>query len=119
MRCSAGKHAGLRETFSAIEAQYQKLVYYDIAEPFATASRYPGAISGITFNLREVQGIALKLGEKRVISSFLEEINEAYRPFKGYGYLITVSSTKVPEEFAKGFIRSLEENVRGILGGRA
>jgi len=71
----------------------------------------------------------LKLGEKRLFSGFLEEINAAYRPFtdfdliinrypKGYGFLVTVSSTKVSEEFAKDFISSLNENVHMILGGK-
>ncbi len=130
MRSDVGKHRSLREYFSAIEEQYQKLVYYDILGTFETATDYPEVLSGITFNLREPQGIALKLGGKRLISSYLEEINDAYRPFtdfdliisrypKGYGYLVTVSSTKVSEEFAKDFIRRLEENVRKILRGCA
>ena len=129
MRSGAGKHKNLREYFSAIEEQYQKLVYYDIRETFETVSEYPEIMSGITFNLRELQGLTLKLGEKRLISGFLEEISDAYRPFtdfeliiskypKGYGYLVTVSSTKVSEEFAKSFIRSLDENVHRILEGR-
>lgn len=128
MRSGVGKHESLGEYFSAIEKQYQKLVYYDILETFETVSNYPEIMSGITVNLRELQGFMLKLGEKRLFSGFLEEINDAYRPFtdfdliinrypKGYGYLVTVSSTKVSEGFAEGFIRSLEENVRRILGG--
>ena len=129
MRSGVGKHESLREYFGAIEEQYQKLVYYDVLEPFETVSRYPEIMSGITFNLRDLQGFVLKLGEKRLFSGFLEEINAAYRPFtdfdliinrypKGYGYLVTVSSTKVSEEFAKDFISSLNENVHMILGGK-
>lgn len=128
MRSGFGKHESLREYFSAIEEQYQKLVYYDILEPFESVSEYPEVISGITFNLRDLQGVGLKLGEKMLFPGFLEEINGAYRPFtdfdliinrypKGYGYLVTIASAKVSEGFAKDFICSLDENVRRILKG--
>ena len=130
MRSGIGKHENLREYFSAIEEQYQKLVYYDIFEPFESVSNYPEVISGITLNLRDLQGYALKLGGKMLIPGNLEELSAYYGPFtdfdliinrypKGYGYQVIIASTKVSEEFAKDFIRILEENVHRILGGSA
>ncbi len=126
MRCGTAKHKDLRDYFKEIEEQYQRLVYYDILETFETVWKYPAVWSGITFNLRDLQGVSIKLGEKRRFSEFLDEINEYYKPFtdfdliinrypKGYGYLVSVVSTKVSTEFANDFIRCLDETVRKIL----
>ncbi len=126
MRSCSHKHDNNKEYYKYIEKQYQKLVYYDILDTFETVSKYPGIMSGITFNLRDMQGLSITLGEKRFFSDFLEEINEAYKPFtdfdfiinrlpKGYGYLVTIASTKVSSDFEKDFIKTFEKTVLSLL----
>ena len=126
MRSNAGKYDDLKEYFISIEEQYQRLVYYDILDTFKTVSEYPEIMSGITFNLRDMQGSMIKLGAKPQMSEFLDEINEAYKPFtdfdfivnrlpKGYGFLATVASIKVSESFANEFITCFKETMLDMI----
>lgn len=128
MRSGVNRYASDREYMVAVEEQYQKLVYYDVADTFSVVEKYPAVKSGITLNYRDMLPLSLKLGGKAYRTEFLSEFFAVNKPFtdmdfminrlpRGMGYLVNFSSARVDEAFARNFVSLFDGNLHRLLEG--
>ena len=130
MRSGVGRYKDTGDYFRAIEGQYQNLVYYDVRDTFDNVKQFPAVKTGLTLNFRDVQGFALKLGDEILFPEFdteFDEVNKAFTDFDfiinrlpgNRGYIVTLASAKVSDEFAGKFIDCFEDKVGYILEGES